>query len=505
MAYSPTFFTSSMQHMDHDQEEMMGDQTPPPPVSAPPLSRSGLPLGFSLRNNVPQPAVGKIPTSASFDNIYQRSQPAQREYDPTAPSMVNQMFSPFPQPQPQPFTPSNQSASLPSMPLMDGLSLSSTSNKKRLGGSNGGVINLRSSTMSPDSVSSTPMLPELSGSRSPLLSSSDNTNRVDIHTMSDEQHFTYIQRRGPVVYYNMNDSQLTEFKMEHLYGLQDVENCLDQNIVEPLRQPEAYRLPGLYQSMLWLDGKAGCGMRSAILAKLQGVCNVLIYRTVDDGKLPDEMFFVDMLLFAIRKSPCAVVIHRADAAFAARQTKAPGDKLPEGVRMTDKVLKAYALAWKRMIDTTMHNRIWSIHVQQFNPSLYDNYYRSFFVAKSRAIAKVADMRDSMDYTINIFKLLLCRYLEFSENKENKAYVNKVSVIIKKRLIECKQNQPKLEFVKRPRDLLDIITDVILNHRATSGMTTTLPGVDLFGTALERKKEMVQQELETRMQGEQLKA
>lgn len=504
MAYSPTSFTDMMD----DQEETMGYQPPAPPVSAPSSARSGLPQGFSLRTNASQPAsTSTMPASSSFDSLYRRTQ-AHQEYNPAAPSMPNQMFSPF-QSQQTPQAPPSHSASWTNMPSMSDLSLSSnspTSINKRKAGANGGMISLRSSTMSPDSGSSaTPMIPDLTNSRSPLLGSGENVNRVDIHTLSDDQHLTYIKRRGHVVYHDMNDAQLSQYKMEELCGLQQVETCLQQNIINPLAQPQAYSLPGLYQSLLWFDGKAGCGMRSAILAKLRGVCNVLIYRPVDDGKMPDDMFFVDLLLFAIRKSPCAVVMHRADAAFAARQSKAPGEKFPEGVFMAKKILQAYASAWKRMIDTSVHNRIWSIHVQQWNPSIYDNYYRSFFVDGSRAVAKVADMRNDVEYTISVFKILLNRYLDFSQNEaiDKDGYINQVSVVIQSRLIQYKQEE-KEPVIKRPRDLCDIISEVIMTHRATVGMAPTIPALDLFGTALEKKRETVQREMAMRIQGEQLK-
>lgn len=489
-----------------DQEEAMGNPPLSPPVSASALS--GLPRGFTLRANASQPP-SNIQTSTSFDNLYQRKQAHYQEYNPAAPSMPNQMFSPFQSQTPQP--PLVHSASLTNMPSMSDLSMSSnspTSINKRKASVNGGMINLLSSTMSPDSASSnTPMIPDLCNSRSPVLGSGENVNRVDIHTLSDDQHLTYIKRRGHVVYYDMNDPQLDQYKMEELCGLQEVDNCLQQNIINPLAQPNAYSLSSLYQTLLWFDGKAGCGMRSAILAKLRSVCNILIYRPVDDGKMPDDMFFVDLLLFAIRKSPCSVVMHRADAAFAARMNKNPGEKLPEGVIIAKKILQAYASAWKRMIDTSVHNRIWSIHVQQFNPSVYDYYYRCFFVNGSRAVAKVDDMRNNVDYTINVFKILLNRYIDFSQNEaiDKDAYINQVSVAVQDRLTQCKQEQPLQEpFIKRPRDLCDIITEVILNHRTAFGMAPKLPALDLYGTALEKKRETVHRELATRTQGEQLK-
>lgn len=486
-----------------DQEEMMGNPTPSPPVSAHASARSGLPRGFTLRANASQPP-STMQTSTSFDNLYQRNQFHHQEYNPAAPSMPNQMFCPFRSQTPQPL--SLQSASWTNMPSMSDLSLSSnspTSINKRKAGANGGMISLYSSTMSPDSGSSnTPMLPELCKSGSPLLSSGENVNRVDIHTLSDDQHLTYIKRRGHIVYHDMNDPQLSHYKMEELYGLQQVETCLQQNIIDPLVNPNAFSLPGLYQSLLWFDGKAGCGMRSAILAKLKSVCNILIYRPVDDGKMPDDMFFVDLLLFAIRKSPCAVVIHRSDAAFAARWNKNPGEKLPEGVMIAKKILQAYASAWKRMIDKSVNNRIWSIHVQQFNPSVYDYYYRSFFVDGSRAIAKVDDMRENVEYTINVFKILLNRYLDFSQNEaiDKDVYINKVSVVVQDRLTQSKQEP----FIKRPRDLCDIISEVMLNHRASVGMASKLPDVNLYGKAMEKKRETVHKELAGRAHGEQIK-
>ena len=473
MAYSPSQFMDDMQDVLRDQEEEMHPVSLRSAAPAPPQ-------GFSLLKS-----SARMPSSVSVDNLYHQRQPSSQEYNPASPALdlrSNQMFSPFQNP-----AHSAHSASWSAMPSVESLSL----NKKRPG-----VNSLRTSTMSPDSCSSTPMLPDLSKSRSPLLNSVENdpAYRVDVHSMSDEQHLTYIKRRGHVVFHDMHDPHLSKYKMQHLCGLDRVAACLDQNVIAPLHNPDRYALPGLYESLLWFNGKTGCGILSAIRAKLGGVCNILIYRPVDDGKKPDDLFFVDLLLFAVRKSPCVVVVHRADAAFAALQAKKHDSKLPEGVIETDKVLKAFAGAWKRMIDTSVHNRVWSIHVQQFNPSLYDLYYRTCFFHGSRAIAEVDDMRGNVDYTMRVFKLLLEQYLDVSQNEaiDKDSYINRISVVIQTRLIQCKEQDHQLSFVKRPRDLCDIIAEAFHAHRSAASIFqldgSPLPNVNLFEAALENKKE-----------------